>query len=87
MSGRQKRHDAGTFDGLRQLALVPGANAGPLGREDLHVKIHETAQKPGIFVIDISHLIGAEEALFFFFGLVVIHNYHVIASRRRSNLA
>ena len=74
MSGGQKRHDAGTFHGLGQLALMPGADAGALGRKNLHVKIHETSQEAGILVIDISHLVGAEEALLFFLWLIIVHN-------------
>jgi hypothetical protein len=78
MRSRQERHDAGTFDRLRQLALMPGTDAGPFGRQNFHVKINEAAQKTGILIIDISHLVRAEKTLFFFFGLVVIHKMMLI---------
>ena len=87
MSCGKQRHDARALDGLRQLALVPGADAGAFGRQNFHMKIHIAAQEASIFVINVFHAVGAEETFFFFFWLIVIHIYLVIASASRSNRA
>jgi hypothetical protein len=76
MGSGEQSHDAGALDGLRQLALMPGADAGAFGRQNFHVKINETAQKTGVFVIDVADLIGAKKTFFFFFRLIVIHKYY-----------
>jgi hypothetical protein len=84
MSSREKSHDAGALNSRGQFPLVPSADAGALARKNLHVKIHKTAQQAGVFIINIFHAVGAKEAFLFFFWLVVIHIFLVIASRRRS---
>jgi hypothetical protein len=73
MSCGKQSHDARALNGLRQFSLVPSADAGAFGRKNLHVKIHETAQKASIFVINIFYTMGAKETFLFFFWLIIVH--------------
>jgi hypothetical protein len=68
MCSRQKRHDARALNSLRQFSLMPSANAGALGRKNLHVKINIAAQKASIFVINIFDTVSAKETFFSFLG-------------------
>jgi len=75
-----KRHDAGFFDGIGQSSLMLGASSMTFWRINLPLRIHKTAQKISVFVIDLVYLAFAKEARFLFDLLVVvivviIHNF------------
>lgn len=55
---------AGTFDGIRQRALVTRAGAGLAARSDLAIFNNKATQEVKILVIDIIHFFRAELAEF-----------------------
>lgn len=61
---RQQGHEAGALDGECELALVPGADAGTLARNDLAKGGQVTTQGIGVLVvnfrgIDLAEMAGA----------------------------
>src|SRR5262245_33594189 len=59
---RQERHRAGPLDGVRQLALMPGAAARDPTRNDLAALRDQAAQAPDVLVIDEVDLVRTELA-------------------------
>ena len=70
---RHESHDSRALNGGRELALVPGADAGTAARHDLRVRRDEAAERGAVFVVDGVLVIGAERADFVFW-LAFRHN-------------
>ena len=54
----------GSLDGLGELTLMHGANAGRAARQDLAALGHEAAKLGGVLVVDVGRLVNAELANF-----------------------
>ena len=54
--------DARALNGVRELALVPSADAGAASGHDLGVRGDEPAQSGGILIVDDALIIGAKGA-------------------------
>jgi hypothetical protein len=61
---RKQRHRPRSFDGSGHHSLVLGAIAGPAGRNNFGVSVHEATQKLRVFVVNGAHVVGAEIASF-----------------------
>lgn len=59
----QQGHEAGLFDRVGELALVPRANAGTLARNDLSEGRKVAAKRVGVFVVDFTNVHLTEETL------------------------
>ncbi len=59
---RQQGHEAGALDGERELALVPGTDAGTLAGDDLAERGQVAAQGVGILVVNFRGIDLAEVA-------------------------
>ncbi len=71
----EQRHEAGTLDGERQLALVPTTHTGTLARDDLAERGQVAAQGVGVFVVhfggvDLAEVAGAH---FCELGILLVH--------------
>jgi hypothetical protein len=61
---RKQSHCPSPFDGPGYHALVLGAIAGPAGRNNLGVGVHEATQKLRVFVVNGVDIVGAKIASF-----------------------
>ena len=61
---RKQSHCSRSLDGPGYHPLVFGTIAGPAGRNNLGVGVHEAAQKLRVFIIDGVDIVGAEIAGF-----------------------
>lgn len=52
------------LDGFGKFPLMLRANAGMLGVNYLRLARHKTADKIHLFIVDVVHVLRAEEALF-----------------------
>jgi len=58
---REESHEAGTFDGLLNRALLLGSEARALAAHDAAVRVHELLEKLNVFVIDVADIILRED--------------------------
>jgi hypothetical protein len=59
---RKQSHVARTLDGVGQLALMPGADAGALAGHDLAEGRQVTLKRVGVLIIDLVNVLLAEPA-------------------------
>ena len=75
---RNQRHDAGLFNGVGQDSLVLRAGSMPFRRVNFSLRIHKSADKISVLVINLIYFALAKETRFFFgfcYGIIfVIHD-------------
>lgn len=79
---RNQRHDAGLFDGVGQDSLVLRAGPMPFWRVNFPLRIHKSADKISVLVIDLLYFALAKETGFFFGfydGVIFVIHYILIS--------